>query len=95
MRYVACKSFDSSVVLDGSTCITTMQDLYTCLVDPDATELFIRQDFSNEFFTPSGLSEFIKNIKRINKRIEVTTDALSVDYMVDRSWTQTRKLWAS
>ena len=24
MRYVACKSFDSSVVLDGSTCITTI-----------------------------------------------------------------------
>lgn len=90
MRYVACKSFDSSVVLDGSTCITTMQDLYTCLVDPDATELFIRQDFSNEFFTPSGLSEFIKNIKRINKRIEVTTDALSVDYMVD----QAKRLYA-
>lgn len=85
MRYVACKSFDSSVVLDGATCITTMRDLYTCIVDPEATELFIRQDFSSEYFTPSGLSGFIKNVKRINKRIDVSTDALSVDFMVEQA----------
>lgn len=90
MKFVACKTFDSSVVIDGATCITTMRDLYACIVDKTATELFIRQDFANEYFTPSGLSDFLKNIKRISPYLEVTTDAIAVDFMID----QVRRLQA-
>ena len=57
MKYVACKEFDSSVVIDGSQCITTMGELYISVADKRATEIFIRADFANEYFTPSSLSE--------------------------------------
>lgn len=84
MKYVACKTFDSAVVIDGSSCITTMQELYTCIVDKHTTELFIRHDFANEYFTPSSLSQFIKDVKRVNSQISVDTDAMSVDFMVEQ-----------
>lgn len=84
MKYVACKKFDSSVVIDGGQCVTSMQELYICIVAQDATELHIRRDFANEYFTPSSLSEFMKNINKINPHMEVTTDAVSVDFMSDQ-----------
>lgn len=84
MKYVACKSFDSSVVIDGAQCITTMGELYVCIVEKDITELEIRGDFANEYFTPASLSEFIKNVKRINPRVDIQTHATSADFMVDQ-----------
>lgn len=84
MKYVVCKEFDSSVVIDGSQCITTMGELYISVADKRATEIFIRADFANEYFTPSSLSEFMKNTRKINPRINIYTDALSVDFMVEQ-----------
>lgn len=84
MRYVACKEFDSSVVIDGSKCITTMGDLYRSIVDKETTDLYIRSDFASEYFTPTSLSDFVKNVKKLNGRVNVESDALSVTYLVDQ-----------
>lgn len=84
MKYVACKTFDSAVVIDGSQCVTTMGELYVSIADKLATEIFIRQDFANEYFTPSSLSEFMKNARKINPRANIYTDALAVDFMVEQ-----------
>lgn len=84
MKYVACKSFDSSVVINGAHCVTTMQDLYSCIVERDAQELEIRKDFAEEFFTPASLAEFIKNAKKVNPQLQINTDASSVNFMVEQ-----------
>jgi len=88
MKYVACKNFDSTVVIDGAQCITTMTDLYTCLVDKETTELVIRRDFANEYFTPSSFAGFLKNVRTMCPWIAIDTEALAVDFMVE----QVRKL---
>ena len=84
MKYVACKSFDSSVVIDGASCITTTRDLYSCIIEKDARELVIRKDFADEYFTPASLAEFIKNAKRVNPNLIVNTDADSVNFMTEQ-----------
>lgn len=64
--------------------MTSLTDLYKCIVDKVTTEVFIRSDFAEEYFTPSGLSNFIKNVKTVNPRIEVGTDALTADFMIQQ-----------
>lgn len=88
MKYVASKVFDSNVVIDGSHCITSMKDLYSCIVEKDATELEIRSDFAEEFFTPASLAEFVKNVQSVNPSLNVVTNAKTQNFMVE----QVRKL---
>lgn len=84
MKYVACKKFDSRVAIDGDQCVTTMQELYACIVAPDATELYIRQDFAMEYLTPTSLADLINNIKRINPRLSIVNEATAVDFMSEQ-----------
>lgn len=84
MKYVACKDFESTIAIDGSTCITTMRELYMALADKETTELFIKHGFANEYFTPSSLSQFLRDAKKVNPHANIYTDAVSVDFMVDQ-----------
>ena len=84
MRYVASKTFDSNVVIDGSHCVTSMKDLYSCIIEKDATELEIRKDFAEEFFTPASLAEFVKNARSVNPVLNITTDANTQNFMVEQ-----------
>jgi hypothetical protein len=84
MKYVAAKEFDSSVVINGAYCVTSMKDLYSCIIEKDATELEIRKDFAEEFFTPASLAEFVKNVKEINPTLQVTTSVTTQNFLTEQ-----------
>lgn len=84
MKYVACKTFDTNVVINGDHCVTTMKDVYSCVIEKDATELEIRDDFAKEYFTPASLADFIKNTKKMNPNLQIITNATATNFMVEQ-----------
>lgn len=71
MRYIACKEVDNDEIVKGNACITSMQELYRSILYKDTTEIVIRKDFSDKFFTPSGLKDFIINTNKIKPNIQI------------------------
>lgn len=78
MKLVACASFDSSVLLDGAKCVTSMSELYKLIADLESTELVIRKDFATKYFTPMGLVEFITNAQKLNTRLCVESETIQM-----------------
>lgn len=83
IKYVACKQYDSSVEISGSVCLTSMAEVFECIAQPDTDRLVLRRDFTDEYFTPTGLAEFVKDIKSVNKHISIVTDADTIEYGMD------------
>lgn len=84
MKYIACKEFDSKVVLEGYSCITTMEELYIKGIDTHTTEIKIRPDFASEYFTRSGLTDFIENMKKINKNMTIASPSSEEGYILSQ-----------
>ena len=76
MKYVACLEPDNEEILKGSICITTIGELYRAIIDTEATEVEIRKDFAEEFFTPSGLAHFVEDAQNLNPKIVVNVDGV-------------------
>lgn len=82
MKYIACKEFDSKVILEGYACLTTVEELYIHVIDPHTTDISIRADFANEYFTRSGLLDFIDNAKKLNKNITIYAPSSEDAYLL-------------
>jgi hypothetical protein len=76
MIYIATLEVDNEALLEGKICITTIRELYECILQPDATELIIEKTFAEEYFTPSGLQLFIDNTQSINSKISITVNSM-------------------
>lgn len=74
MIYVASLKVDNSEIIKGNRCITSPKDLYEAIIKKDTTEIVIREEFYEAFFTPSGLADFIKNLHEVNPNVRVTTE---------------------
>lgn len=74
MIYVASLAVDNSEIIKGNRCITSPKELYEAIVKKETTEIIIREEFYEAFFTPSGLADFIKNLHDINPTIRITTE---------------------
>ena len=74
MIYVASLKIDNDEIIKGNRCVTNMVELYGCIIEKDTTEVIIRKDFYETFFTPSGLADFVENLKELNSGIKVTTE---------------------
>lgn len=74
MIYVASSVVDNDEIIKGNRCVTSPKELYECIIQNDTTEIIIREDFYKAFFTPSGLTDFISNLKGLNPSIRVTTE---------------------
>ena len=74
MIYVASLAIDNSEIIKGNRCITSPKDLHEAIIQNDTTEIIIRKEFYETFFTPSGLADFISNLKGLNPNIRVTTE---------------------
>lgn len=75
MIYEASLVYDNDVVIAGNRCITSLQELYQVLVYKDTTEIRIHKDFAEEYFTPSGLSDFVQNAQMVNPYCVIVVDA--------------------
>lgn len=73
LRYVATTKIDNKIVLKGDICITTLQELYQSLIDPDCTEVEITEEFADANFTYAALCDFVQNAKKVasDKRVTV------------------------
>lgn len=75
MIYVALLKNDLNIDLQGMRCITTIAELYRALPIADTTEIRLSDDFVNNYFTPTGLSEFITNAGKLNPKCKIVTSA--------------------
>ncbi len=73
MKYVAVLKVDNDILLDGDLCITSLEELYKALVDPDCTEIQITREFADKHMTYAALCDFVENCAKIapDKRVRV------------------------
>lgn len=83
MKYIALKSVDNDILINGDSCCVNLQELYTALVDPTTTEIEIRKDFANEFFTYQSLCDFIDNTRALFPNISVHVENTVYDTAMD------------
>lgn len=74
MKCRCCLEISHKDILLGIVNITTLSELYVKIVNKSLRELIIDLDFAETFFTPAGLSEFIRSLGYINNRVSVTVD---------------------
>lgn len=65
MKYVALLKPDNDLIIQGITCIVNLQELYTNVWLPECSEIEIRQEFADKYFTYQGLIAFINSIAAI------------------------------
>ena len=75
MMYLASLVEETRDKLDGYKFIHTKADLDRVVVDNlSSNKVVIRQDFAREYFTPTGLSSYIDNVRRINMNLVIEVD---------------------
>lgn len=89
MIYLASLLEETKDKVDGYKFIHTKSELDRIAVDNlSSNKVIIRQDFAREFFTPSGLSDYISNVKRLNPNLLIELDSteelVTRDSMIDK-----------
>lgn len=89
MMYLASLAEETKDKVDGYKFIHTKSELDRIVVDNLAShKVVIRQDFAHEYFTPTGLVEYIDNVRKINFNIvielDITDAPLTRNDMIDK-----------
>lgn len=74
MKYVALLKVDNDIIIHGDNCCTSLQELYTALADKDTTEIEIRKEFADAYFTYTGLCDFVENSACVVPHISITVE---------------------
>lgn len=75
MMYLASLVEETKDKVDGYKFIHTKVELDRIIVDNLAShKVVIREDFAHEFFTPTGLDQYIQNVRKINPNIVIELD---------------------
>lgn len=75
MMYLASLVEETKDKVDGYKFIHTKSELDKIVVDNlSSNKVVIRQDFAHEYFTPTGLMEYIDNVRKINYNIVIELD---------------------
>lgn len=75
MMYLASLVEETRDKVDGYKFIHTKSELDKIVVDNlSSNKVVIRQDFAHEYFTPTGLMEYIDNVRKINYNIVIELD---------------------
>lgn len=83
MKYVALKAVDNDILINGDSCCTNLQELYTALVDSTTTEIEIRKEFANDFFTYQSLCDFMDNTRVMFPNVNVHVEDTLYDTAMD------------
>lgn len=79
MKYVASINVDNLVLLAGDMSITTLSELHIALTNMTCTEIIIRKDFSDKFFTKEGIQEFVEVAASLSPWITITVENVYYD----------------
>lgn len=74
MKYVALLKPDNDLILKGIICITTLQELYSSIWLDECTELEIRKEFSDQYFTYQGIVDFTSSCALMFPNINVVVE---------------------
>jgi len=74
LKYVAVTSVDNDIIIHGDSCCTNLQELYTALADSNTTEIEIRKDFANKFFTYTALCDFVEYSASIVPHVRIVVE---------------------
>lgn len=75
MMYLASLVEETKDKVDGYKFIHTKSELDKIVVDNlSSNKVVIRQNFAHEYFTPTGLMEYIDNVRKINYNIVIELD---------------------
>lgn len=86
MEYLCTTSITSEDRLSNKNFITTIKELNILSIDNKThNRVVIRKDFIDEYFPYNQLSEFIKNLSKINPNLIVDTEDYTVRQEVDSS----------
>lgn len=89
MMYLASLVEETRDKVDGYKFIHTKSELDKIVVDNlSSNKVVIRQDFAHEYFTPTGLVDYIENVRRINYNliieVDIQDEVLTRDIMVNK-----------
>lgn len=89
MMYLASLTEEMKDKVDGYKFIHTKSELDQIVVNNlVSNKVVIRRDFAHEFFTPTGLVEYINNVRRINYNIVIDIDVegevITQDFLIDK-----------
>lgn len=78
MTYLASLTEEIEDKINGYTIIHTKEELDKVVaLNQIVNTVIIRRDFACEYFTPTGLSRYIENVKTINRNLTITLDEKS------------------
>lgn len=83
MRYFTVLKEDSDILLNGDRCITNLQELYGVLLLKDTTEIVLCKEFTDKYFTTSGLLLFIQSVQSINSVCRIVTEEVEAELTAD------------
>lgn len=83
MKYVALKEVSNDILINGDECITTIDELFTALVDKETTEIELRKEFIDIFFTYDALCDFVSQASSIAPNVHITAPEVTVSSTSD------------
>lgn len=83
MDCIASLSVDNDEIIKGNICVTNLQELYSNLATQKFDRIYLRKDFTDEYFTPSALHEFINNAVSISDGVDVIPEDLVYGFQDD------------
>ncbi len=79
MIYLASLTEEIGDKVEGYYILKTKEDLYKVVANnKESHKVIIRRDFAKEYFTPTGLQEFIHNVETVNRNLIVEIDGDSL-----------------
>ena len=81
MKYIAIPKVDNAIIIHGDECVTNLRELYIALTQSDTTEIEIRKDFADKFFTYTALCDFVENSANIAPNVNITVQDTVNDNM--------------
>ncbi len=81
MKYIAIPKVDNNIIIHGDECVTNLRELYIALAQTDTTEIEIRKDFADKFFTYTALCDFVENSATIAPNVNISVQDTVNDNM--------------
>lgn len=75
MTYLASLTEETNDKLNGYYIIKTKEELEQVIADNStASKIVIRSSFAKEYFTPSGIADFVRNARAVNRNLVIELD---------------------
>lgn len=84
MEYLCTTNITVEDKLSNKNFVTTLKDLNRVIIDNQSNhKVVIRKDFINEYFPYNQISEYVKNVNKINPNIIIETEGYDVKREID------------